>query len=404
MANERKKHLLETMKGFNKNQKSEILFFGNEIENQKIISTGIKPIDSFLGGGIKRATHTIIWGGISTGKTSFALQTIAQAQRDGLICCYINLEKPVDNERFDMLGVNRSELIRADCTKNAEQALTIIKTLCREKVIDLIVVDSVNALSPKAEQESKKGVERGLDDKTIAELARLLSEFCRRVNPDIYNAKCGMLWIGQLRIGGIGSFYTRAVLSCGEALKFYAYQIIFTRKGQTSDAPMNSFKRYILNKDQKLSYKTEKKSVGFDSVLKLTKTNSCNSVKELEEIHLPFIGTKGYVNEFIPEPCEIEISGTEEEKEIITKMLVDKGILSEITTTIIDPEAKINNIDTNEIKEMVEKEVDKYTVKYKEQTGIIKPKILSDVSNPEILEDAPKIKRKRGRPPKKKDK
>jgi protein RecA len=335
---ERRKKLLETMKNFNKGQKEEILFLGDEIENQETVSTGITVIDKFLGGGIKRGTHTVIWGDFSTGKTSFCLQTIAQAQRDGLLCCYINLEKPVDNERFDMLGVNRAELIRADCTKNAEQALTIIKTLCKDKVIDLIVVDSVNALSPKAEQESKAGKERNLDEKTIAELARLLSEFCRKVNPDIYRAKAGMLWIGQARVGGIGTFFTRAVLSCGKALKFYAYQILFTRKGATADAPSNNVKRYFLDPDGKLRYKTEKKVVGFDSVLKMEKSHSCKSAKENEDIHLPFIGNEGYVNNFQPEMVEIEIKGTEEQKKQIRNELIEKGILEKKPSVASDPD------------------------------------------------------------------
>ena len=339
--NERKKRLLETMKSLNKTFKEETLFFGNEIENKEKISTGIKKIDKFLGGGIKRGTHTIFWGGIANGKTTLALQTIANAQKQGYICAYLNTEKPIDNERFDMLGVNRRELIRANCAKNAEQTLTIVKKLCDAKVVDLVVVDSVNALSPKAEQETKQGKERGLEEKNIAELARLLSEFCRKVNPSVYNASCAMIWIGQLRIGGIGTFYTRATLSCGEALKFYAYNIVYLRNGQSSDAPVKKFKEFFVDPDGKIRYVTKKEKIGFDSVFRMDRSNSGDSVREGEESHFAFIGEKGFVDkiedvEDIPIKIDAE---NEEQKDKIMKYLVDKGIKKACKKLVNDDKA-----------------------------------------------------------------
>jgi protein RecA len=330
LENERLKLLKETMKQFNKDQKEEILFFGDEIENQEVISTGIPSIDTYLGGGVKRATHTIFWGDFSTGKTSLALQIIANAQKEDKICAYINLEKPVDNERFDILGVNRAELIRADCTKNAEQALTIIKQLCKAKVIDLIVIDSIQALSPKAENENK-GKARELDEKTMAELARTMSEFCRRVNADIYRAKVGVIWIGQLRTN-IGSFYSGAILSGGNALKFYAYQIVFMRKGQNSDAPVKKFKDYWIDPEDKLRFETVLEPIGFDAVFRMDKNNSSKAVREKTESHFPFLDNKGFVNEFkIDEEPKVRIdkTATSEQREIITKKLIEKGILKD---------------------------------------------------------------------------
>jgi protein RecA len=359
LENERRLKLIETMKQFNKDQKEEVLFFGNEIENQDIISTGINKIDNFLGGGIKRGTHTIIWGGISNGKTTLALQTIANAQKQGLICAYLNSDKVIDNERFDMLGVNRKELIRANCTKNAEQMLTIIKQLCKDKVADLIVVDSINALSPKAEQENKEGKDRDLTEKNIAELARLLSEFCRKVNPDIFKAKCGMIWIGQVRIGGIGKCFTKATLSCGEALKHYAYQIIFMRHGQNADAPMKQFKQYYIDPDEKLHFETVKEPVGHDCVFRMDKSNAKESVAEYKEEHFPFIGTQGFVD-FIKEDNEPEIridpSMTIEQQEIIKQKLQEKGFIRfdgimDSCTLIDNPEKETSVVESKQEEE-----------------------------------------------------
>lgn len=342
--NERRKRLVETLKKFNKKEKDEVLFFGNEIENQKLIPTGIELIDNFLGGGVKRGTHTIFWGDFSTGKTSLALQTIGNAQKQGKICVYINLEKPVDNERFVAMGVNLEELIRADCTKNAEQALSVIKTLCQEKVVDLIVIDSIQALSPKAENENK-GKQRELDEKTIGELARTMSEFCRRVNADIYRAKASVIWIGQIRVN-IGSFFSGAVLTGGNAIKFYAYQIIFMRKGQKTDAPVEKFKEYFIDPDGKIRYCTQKKIIGFDGVFKMNKTNSSTSVKENEDQHFPFISTQGFVNEVIEleeTPIRIDAEATEEQKKKIKDYLIQKefhGLMS--PEKIFNTQQKIN--------------------------------------------------------------
>ena len=377
MQNERRNKLISTMKQFNKDQKEEVLFFGNEIEDQEVISTGIKSIDKFLGGGVKKGTHTILWGSFSAGKTSLALQIIGNAQKEGKICAYINLEKPVDNERFIAMGVDLKELVRSDCTKNAEQALTVIKKLCQAKVVDLIVVDSIQALSPKAENENKKK-ERQLDEKTIGELARTMSEFCRRVNPDIYRAKAGIVWIGQIRLN-IGSFFAGATLTGGEAIKFYAYQIIFMRRGQSSDAPCKKFKNYWLDPDGKLHYTTVNEAIGFDAVLKMDKNNSAKAVKEKTEKHFPFIYEKGFVdthdaNQNIK--IRVDPEAPEPEQEKIKEMMIEKAIL----------------------KESCEKIAQKYEERDLDQT--LKEEY-SEIEN-KISEEALKSKKKRGRPKKEK--
>lgn len=291
--NERRKKLEETMKQFNTKQKDSILDFGNNLKDMEIISTGIPEIDKFLGGGIKRGTHTIFWGGFSVGKTSLVLQSISNAQKEGKICCYINLEKPIDRSRFEQMGVNLETLVLANYCQNAEQALEIIRTLCQEKVVDFIAIDSIQALAPKSSKENK-GKERALEEKEIAELARTLSKFFQVVNADVFNSKTAILMIGQTRIQGINTFFTKAGLTGGEALKFYAYQIVFFRRGQKADGPSRSFKEYFKDPDGKKRYRTKKETIGFDCVLRMDKTNSSESMKENKEIHIPFYHASGF--------------------------------------------------------------------------------------------------------------
>jgi protein RecA len=331
MESERRKKLIESLKSFNKSQKENVLDFANQTQDLEIIPTGIKSFDKFLGGGTKRGTYTILWGGYSVGKTSLVLQQIANAQKEGKVCCYINLEKPIDQSRFLHFGVNLDDLVLANHTKNAEQALTIIRTLCKDKVVDLIVIDSLNAMAPKAELESKGGVERDLEEKNIAELARAMSEFCRKVNPDIYRAKTSVVIIGQTRIGGIGSFYTRATLSGGEAIKFYSYNIVFMRRGQKNDAPVQKIKEYFLDPDGKVRFATQKEEIGFDVCFRMDKTNSSASAREHQEVHLPFVYDKGFVDEVIEsEEIPIRIDAkTDEEREKIDNYLKEKNIIKE---------------------------------------------------------------------------
>jgi protein RecA len=326
--NERRKQLILTMKLFNKKQDGDVLSFGNESEDKEVISTGIKTFDNFIGGGTKRGTFTVIYGGQSVGKSTLVLQAIANAQKSDKICCYIDLEHTFDKERAISLGIDLDLLILAEKCQNAEQALEIIRTLCNEKVVDLIVVDSIQAMSPKNEQENK-GKERELASKEIAELARTLSKFFRVVAPGVFNAQASVIMIGQIRIAGIGSFYTHADMSGGEALKHWASTRCFIRRGQGGDAPVEKFKEYFIDPDGKVKYATQKEKIGFDTVIKLEKTKSCSSEHEGSEIHLPFVFNKGFVDSVVEDeniPIRIDAKN-EEEKEIISQYLMKKDIV-----------------------------------------------------------------------------
>ena len=382
---ERRKKLEETMKKFNKGQKESILDFGTSHVDLNVIPTGIKMIDKFNGGGMKKGTFSIIYGGYSVGKSTLVLQQIATAQKEGLICAYIDLEHTFEKERAEQLGVNLEELVLAEKCTNAEQALEIIRALCKEKAVDYFAIDSVQAMSPLNEQENK-GKERQLVEKEIAELARTLSKFFRVVAPDVYRAKASVVLIGQIRIHGIGTFFTRAGLTGGEALKHWANQMLFIRQGQGADAPTNSFKKYFLDKDNKLRYKTDKKKIGFDAVLKLEKSKSSESEPEGSDIHVPFVFEKGFVDIVEEKEVEIEISGTEEEKMKIKEELTKKGIDFTANAGITLHEASIP----------APKGFPEGKIISVEKPNVAKePDFIADESKPEK-------KRKRGRPKKEK--
>lgn len=379
--NERRKKLFETMKKFNKDHKSEVFSLGSDIKNLEVIPSGVKVVDDFLGGGFKCGANTIVWGAYSSGKTALCLQTIANAQKLGKLVCYVNTEKPIERSRFEFCGVNLDEMIYIEAPENAEKALEAMRTLCREKVIDLFIIDSTNGLCPKSVQEEKAGKERSLEKKNVASLALTLSNFYNIVNSYIFKSKASVVWIGQARTQGIGTFFTRMGLSGGNAQEFYAYQIIYVRRGQNSDAPTKSVKRYFLCKEDKLHYKTEKITSGFDTVFRIDKTNSSKSGLEKSEIHVPYLYDEGFVDEIKEEeeiPIIIEGEGmTPERKEIAKQMLIEKGIITTLPS--------INNSSDGSIpqKPITEKKEDSS----KNAQTEVKPK-----------------KKKRGRPKKKKDK
>jgi protein RecA len=354
MDNERKKQLLETMKKINKEQ-GQFMDFAEQLDDTEVIKVGIPSIDKFIGG-IKKGAFTIAWGGMSCGKSTLCLQTIANAQKEGKLCVYIDMERSFSKERAKQLGVNLEDLVLVSNCQTAEEALTIIRTLSKDKVCDFLVLDSIQAMSPKGEQENK-GKERDLAEAEMAQLARTLSKFFRIVSPDVFKAKIAVLLIGQCRMS-LGSFIVRADLSGGEALKHWAYQTIFMRRGQGSDAPSQKVVEYFLDPDGKLHKESKNIPCGFDAVLKLTKTKSSTSAIENSEIHLPFTFENGFVESVNLEE-QIQITGTEEEQTIIRQKLIEKGILKseedkcgteEALDAIKDNKAEKNGIPIEEPK------------------------------------------------------
>ncbi len=192
-----------------------------------IISTGAISLDIALGvGGIPRGRVTEIFGPESSGKTTLALHIIAEAQKAGGIAAYIDVEHALDPVYSGHLGVNIDEMLISQ-PDTGEQALEICEALVRSSAVDVIVVDSVAALVPRAEIEGEMG------DSQVALQARLMSQALRKLAVAIGKSGTAVIFINQLRekVGIV--FGNPEVTPGGRALKFYASVRIDLRRSET---------------------------------------------------------------------------------------------------------------------------------------------------------------------------
>jgi recombination protein RecA len=180
------------------------------------ISTGSLGLDIALGvGGLPRGRVIEIYGPESSGKTTLALHVIAEAQKTGGTAAFIDAEHALDPVYARKLGVNIDELIVSQ-PDTGEQALEIVDTLVRSNAIDVLVVDSVAALVPRAEIEGEMG------DSHVGLQARLMSQSLRKLTGSISRSRCMVIFINQLRMK-IGVMYGNPETTTGgNALKFYA--------------------------------------------------------------------------------------------------------------------------------------------------------------------------------------
>jgi recombination protein RecA len=181
-----------------------------------VISTGSLGLDVALGvGGLPRGRVVEIYGPESSGKTTLALQVVACAQRDGGVCAFIDAEHALDVTYARKLGVRTEDLLIAQ-PDNGEQALEIAETLVRSGAIDVLVVDSVAALVPRAEIEGEMGEpQMGLQ-------ARLMSQALRKLTGTIARSQTIMVFINQIRMKIGVMFGNPETTTGGNALKFYA--------------------------------------------------------------------------------------------------------------------------------------------------------------------------------------
>jgi recombination protein RecA len=188
---------------------------GAEVADVEVIPTGSVALDVALGiGGLPRGRVVEIYGPESSGKTTLTLHAIAEAQKAGGVCAFIDAEHALDTDYARRLGVNLEDLLvsQPDC---GEQALEIADTLVRTGAIDLIVVDSVAALTPRAEIEGDMG------DAHMGLQARLMSQALRKLTAVISRTRTVVIFINQLR-QKIGVVYGNPETTTGgNALKFY---------------------------------------------------------------------------------------------------------------------------------------------------------------------------------------
>lgn len=221
-----------------------------------VVSTGILSLDLALGvGGLPRGRIVEVYGPESTGKTTIALQTIAELQKSGGKAAYIDAENAMDPKYAAELGVNIDDLLLSQ-PNSGEQGLEIAEMLIESAAVDIVVIDSVAALVPKAE------IEGAIGDSHVGLQARLMSQALRKMTGSINNTNTLVIFINQLREKVGVMFGNPEVTPGGRALKFYASVRIEVKRGQ--------------------QVKDGKDVVGFASKLKVTKNKVAPPFKSVE--------------------------------------------------------------------------------------------------------------------------
>ena len=212
-----------------------------------VISTGSIALDLALGvGGLPRGRISEIYGPEASGKTTIALSVIAQAQKAGGTCAFIDAEHALDPTWAQTIGVKLDDLLISQ-PDTGEQALEIVETLVRSGAIDVIVIDSVAALVPRAEIEGEMG------DSMMGVQARLMSQALRKLTGAISKSKTVVIFTNQLRLKIGVMFGNPETTPGGQALKFYASIRLDSRKIETlkdGDAPIGSRHRVRVVKNK----------------------------------------------------------------------------------------------------------------------------------------------------------
>lgn len=216
---DKKKALEATFSQIDKQYGSGAVMLLGDAPQSKIeaVSTGSILIDRAIGiGGLPKGRVVEIYGPEASGKTTLALQAIAQAQNKGGVCAFIDAEHAMDSTYASKIGVDVDNLIISQ-PDYGEQALDIAEMLIRSGAVDIIVVDSVAALVPKAELEGDMG------DSHMGLQARLMSQALRKLTPVVHKSKTVLIFINQLRENiGAMPFAPKETTTGGKALKFYA--------------------------------------------------------------------------------------------------------------------------------------------------------------------------------------
>jgi recombination protein RecA len=189
---------------------------GGQAVETEVVSTGSLGLDLALGiGGLPLGRIIEIFGPESSGKTTLALHVLAQAQKKGALCAFVDAEHALDPVYAKKLGVNTADLLISQ-PDSGEQALEIADTLVRSGSIQILVIDSVAALVPKAELEGDMG------DTHVGLQARLMSQALRKLTGSVSKSKCMVIFINQIRQKIGVMFGSPETTTGGNALKFYA--------------------------------------------------------------------------------------------------------------------------------------------------------------------------------------
>lgn len=225
-------------------------------EKVEVISTGYKPLDDALGvAGLPRGRVVEVYGQEASGKTSLVLQVIREAQAMGLRCAFIDTEHALSRERATDLGVDFSKIAISQ-PDSAEQALEVLCFLVDTGAFGVIALDSVAALSPRAELEGE------ITDANMGLIARMMGKTLRKITHSVHKHKILVIFINQLRakLGGFG-FIPQETTTGGNALKFYASVRIDLRKTGT-----NKSGEKITSSNHKITVKKNKMAIPMEVV------------------------------------------------------------------------------------------------------------------------------------------
>ena len=208
--------------------KGSIMRLGDEevVKNISVIPSGSISLDYAVGvGGYPRGRIIEVFGPESSGKTTLSLHAIAQAQKIGGVAAFVDAEHAFDPAYAEKLGINLKDLLISQ-PDSGEQALEIVDTLIRSNAVDMVVVDSVAALVPRAEIEGSMG------DTQVGLQARLMSQALRKLASNVDRSKAVVIFINQIRMN-IGGYGNPETTSGGRALKFYTTLRLDIRRGQS---------------------------------------------------------------------------------------------------------------------------------------------------------------------------
>ena len=249
-AKERQEKLQALVNRVHKDHGEGSMFYGKNaapVKNLECISTGALNLDLTGGiGGLPRGRIVEIIGPEASGKSTLCLSVVAQAQKMGLACAYVDTEHSLDLQYARKLGVNTDDLLLSQ-PDNAEQALEILRTCAESGLVGVVVLDSVAALVPKSEIEGQIG------DASMGVNARMMSQTMRIITGTLNRTKCLGLFINQIRMKIGVMFGSPETTTGGQALKFYSSQRIDVRRGDTigtKEAPLGHMMKckFIKNK------------------------------------------------------------------------------------------------------------------------------------------------------------
>lgn len=227
-SNERKKALDMVLNQIERNfGKGTIMRLGDATRMKvETISTGAMTLDLALGGGLPKGRIIEIYGPESSGKTTLALHALAEVQKQGGVAAFVDAEHALDPIYAGALGVNIDDLLVSQ-PDTGEAALEIVDQLVRSSAIDLVVIDSVAALVPRAEIEGEMG------DSHVGLQARLMSQALRKITGNIGKSGCTVIFLNQLRLKIGVTYGNPETTTGGNALKFYSSVRLDIRRIQT---------------------------------------------------------------------------------------------------------------------------------------------------------------------------